>query len=81
MDEAKGMSILEQEALPIAQQMGYSFTIDDVKSYELEMQQAKTGCEMSDSELEAVAGGVFVCVVYGMDSRMQSCYLLGTTKY
>ena len=93
MDEVRALSIMEQEALPLAAQMGYSFTIDDVKSYELAMQQAKTGCEMSDEELQAVSGGTFVCiligagdqggfcVVYGMDSCLQSCYLLGTTAF
>ena len=57
MDEAKRMSIFEQEALPLAAQRGYSFTMDDLKAYEDEMQQAKMGCELSDSELGAVSGG------------------------
>lgn len=57
MDEAKAMSVMEQEGLPMAAQMGYSFTMDDLKSFEQEMQQARTGCEMSDEELQAVAGG------------------------
>ena len=91
MDEAKGMSIFEQEALPLAAQMGYSFTIDDVKSYELAMQQAKNGCEMSDAEMEAVTGGFFLCVLigagdqggfcvaFGFDSQFQQCFLWGCT--
>ena len=53
MDEAKAMSVIEQEGLPMAAQMGYSFTMDDLKSFEQEMQQARTGCEMSDEELQA----------------------------
>ncbi len=57
MDEAKAMSLMEQEALPIAKQMGYSFTVDDWKAYGEEMQQAKMGLELSDTELAAVAGG------------------------
>ena len=69
MDEVKALSIMELEALPLAAQMGYSFTIDDVKSYELAMQQAKNGCEMSDAEMEAVTGGgntyTGFCLVFG----------------
>jgi len=61
MDEAKITVVMEQEALPLAAQMGYSFTIDDVKSYELEMQQAKNGCEMSDAEMRVVVGGGLSC--------------------
>ena len=64
MDEAKGMAIFEQEALPLAAQMGYSFSMDDLNAYEVEMQQAKMGCEMSDEELQAVAGG-FACIIGG----------------
>ena len=68
MDEEKAMALTEQEVLPMAAQMGYSFTIDDVKSYELAMQQAKMGCELSDEELQAVAGGeTLLCVFCGFD--------------
>jgi len=57
-DEAKVMSIFEQEALPLAKQMGYSFTMDDLKAYEEEMEQANMNRELSDEELQAVTGGV-----------------------
>ena len=68
MDEVRVWSIMEQEALPLAAQMGYSFTIDDVKSYDLAMQQAKMGCELSDEEMQAVTGGETItgfCFVIG----------------
>ena len=58
MDEAKGMSILEQEALPIAKQLGYEFTMDDLKSFSEEMKQAGMNCELSEEEMQAVAGGI-----------------------
>ena len=69
MDEVRALSIIEKEALPLAAQLGYSFTIDDVKSYELAMQQAKNGCEMSDEEMEAVTGGGWIrfCTFFGYD--------------
>ena len=66
MDEAKEMSILEQEALPLAAQMGYSFTMDDLKAYGEEMKQAGMNSELSDNELEVVSGGavtMFCCLV------------------
>ena len=65
MDEAKGMSIFEQEALPLAKQLGYEFTIDDLKSYGEEMKQAKMGCELSEEEMQAVVGGDFLCFIGG----------------
>lgn len=34
MDEAKAMAITEQEVLPFAQQMGYSFAMNDLKTYD-----------------------------------------------
>ena len=69
MDEVRALSIMEQEALPLAAQMGYSFTIDDVNSYELAMQKATNGCEMSDAEMEVVTGGGWIrwCTFFGYD--------------
>ena len=87
MDEAKAMSVMEQEGLPMAAQMGYSFTMDDLKSFEQEMQQARTGCEMSDEELQAVAGGgahLNFCFIIGVDGdtgdiKYAGCFFVGFT--
>lgn len=69
MDEARASSIIEQEALPLAVQMGYSFSMDDLKAYEVEMQKAKMNCELSDEELQAVVGrGTDVCVILGVEA-------------
>ena len=57
MDEAKAMAVTEQEVLPFAQQTGYSFAMNDLKSYDEEVKQAKMNSELSDGELEAVSGG------------------------
>ena len=65
MSEAKVTSLMEQEALPLAQQMGYSFTMDDLKSYGEEMQQAGMNRELCDEDMQAVAGGSFLCVIGG----------------
>ena len=78
MDEAKSISLMEQEALPIAAQMGYSFTMDDLKAYGEEMQQANMNRELSDSELEAVAGGVFFCTLQGNTDQVRFCILIGS---
>ena len=89
--EAKAMTLMEQEALPLAAQMGYSFTIDDVKSYEMAMQQAKFGSEMSDEELQAVSGGNVLtdfCLFVGIDAETGErvscwttfCFILGFSE-
>ena len=65
MDEAKVRTLMEKEALPLAAQMGYSFTMDDLKAFGEEIQHGKMNCELNDEEMQAVAGGVFVCVVGG----------------
>lgn len=57
MDEAKAKQRMEQEVLPIAEQMGYSFTMDDLKAYSEEMKQPDISRELSDEELHAVSGG------------------------
>lgn len=68
MDEAKMWSITEEEVLPMAKQMGFSFTIADLKAYGEEMKQAKMNCELSDEEMTAVTGGnglSFYCLIGG----------------
>ena len=77
MDEAKTISVMEQEALPLAKQMGYSFSMEDLKAYETEMQQAKMDCELSDEEMQAVTGGIFTCYVVGVGDRGGGCFLVG----
>ena len=93
MNEAKRISIFEQEALPLAAQMGYSFSMDDLKAYEVEIQQAKMGCELSDEEMQAVVGGASgmdctlvgfsyggtqgFCFIWGFSSGYQICSVSG----
>ena len=57
MDEEKAMALTEQEVLPLAVKLGYSFTMDDLKNYIKEMKQADMNRELRDEELQAVAGG------------------------
>ena len=79
MDEAKMKAITEEEVLPLAKQMGYSFTMDDLKAYCEVMQQANVNCELSDSELEAVVGGGLVCVIVGVGGG-GVCVFFGLTS-
>lgn len=57
MDEAKAIAIMEQETLPIAKQMGFSFSMEELKAYGIESEQKNTNRELSDTELATVAGG------------------------
>ena len=83
MDEAKGKQRMEQEVLPIAEQMGYSFTMDDLKAYVEEMKRANMNCELSEEEMQAVTGGgttgTSECLIVGVPSGDFSgfCFLVG----
>jgi bacteriocin-like protein len=83
MDEAKMISLMKQEALPLAAQMGYSFTMDDLKAFGEEMKQAKMNRELSDEEMQAVTGGgttgTCECAIIGVSSGDFSgfCFLIG----
>ena len=84
MEEAKYMSIMEKEALPLAAQMGYSFTMDDLKSYGEEMKQADMNRELSDEEMQAVVGGAGdLCVILGVPANGTSgfCLMVGYLTY
>jgi lactobin A/cerein 7B family class IIb bacteriocin len=84
MDETKAMAAMEQEGLPLAAQMGYSFTMDDLKAYSEEMKQPDISRELSDEELQAVVGGAGnVCVVLGVPANGTSgfCLMVGYLTY
>ena len=82
MSEAKVTSLMEQEALPLAQQMGYSFTMDDLKAYGEEMKQAGINRELNDEEMQAVTGGKqgdTACIFLGfhLGTGDLACFLYG----
>ena len=87
MDEAKAMSVMAQEALPLASQLGYSFTMDELKAYGEEMQQANMNSELSEEEMKAVTGGdgtQFVCAFIGVGDGAGAsgfCFLFGYGEY
>ncbi|HWR28277.1 MAG TPA: Nif11 family protein [Negativicutes bacterium] len=61
LDDVTVRAMIEQETLSLAAQLGYSFTVDDLKEYGEEMQSPNGGYELSDDELEAVTGGGNTC--------------------
>ena len=87
MDEAKTVSLMTKEALSLAAQMGYSFTMDDLLAYGEEMQQADMNRELSEEEMTAVTGGgcsgTNNCVFIGVPSDDFSgfCFLYGQIKH
>jgi hypothetical protein len=71
MNEEKKAALVEQLVLPIAAEMGWDFSTEELRQYEEEMVQASKNGELNDAELEAVAGGlpqimVAVCFVVGV---------------
>ena len=57
IDEEKIKSVVNGEILPLAAEMGFQITLDDLKQYEKEMLQPAADREMSESEMQAVSGG------------------------
>ena len=89
MNAAKTDAILEQELLPLAKELGFEFTLAEIKAYGEEMQQASRNGELSVAELDIVAGGrggggaSLICVLLGVNEGLNSvhgyglCVLLG----
>lgn len=71
LDEAKALELAEEKILPLAKQLGYAFTMDDVKMFGEEMKQAYLNGEMDDNELMAVTGGggSLYCALFGLNER------------
>lgn len=58
MDEAKRSEISAKYIVPLAAEMGYAFTVEELRTYEVDRLHSKgDGAELDNSELEAVAGG------------------------
>lgn len=85
MDEQKRAALVEQLVLPIAAEMGWDFSMEELRQYEEEMVQASTNRELDDAELEAVAGGLLsvtggLCFIVGVGGQVALnayCYITG----
>ncbi|KUO78712.1 MAG: hypothetical protein APF81_20160 [Desulfosporosinus sp. BRH_c37] len=63
-DEKKRVMLAEKLVLPIAAEIGFSFTMEELRQYEEEMVQASANRQLDNNELEAVAGGAAAGVGY-----------------
>ena len=84
MDAAKADAIMEQDLLPLAKELGYEFTLAEIKIYGDALKQTKMQNELIDEEMEAVAGGGLICVGVGFNEDVRVvidvkgyCVLLG----
>ena len=71
-------AIVAEILIPVAKAAGYDFTLEDVKAFEKGM---RVEGELSENELEAVAGGVEdwgICVLAGFGWGTM-CAVIGVT--
>ena len=70
-DEAARVKLTADHILPLAEEMGCPFTLEELKAYETEkIKQLQAEGELLEEQLEAVAGGVGftfgVCLLFGI---------------
>ena len=60
-------AVVKEVLLPVAEEAGYAFTLDELKEFEKEAQAER---ELDEAELESVAGGAVgtwgICVFFGV---------------
>lgn len=56
-DEEARIRMVNEDILPLAEEMGMPFTLEELKQYENGMNQANGDNELNDAELQAVAAG------------------------
>ncbi len=57
IDEDRAALLLEKEILPLVDQLGFPFTVAELKEYEKEMQQSNADRALDDRELDTATGG------------------------
>ena len=83
VDEARVDSIVELDIVPFAKKLGYDFTVDDLKAFGAEMEKSNMNCALSEEEMQAVAGGIFGCIICGGGDKYETdgrggCIFIGT---
>lgn len=69
LDEPRRQALIQEQVLPVAESMGFPFTVQDLLDYEAEtLEQLSQSGQLSMQELEIIGGGAG-------DSR--SCDVLG----
>lgn len=82
-DEAAKESMVNQTIIPLAQQQGLPFTQEELRQYEEDLSKRKADGELSEEELEAVAGGfgiaVALCIFIGLGAGIHTgfCWITG----
>lgn len=69
-DEAVWTDIMK----PIADEAGFDVTFDDYKAY---MDEANASGELSEDEMQAIAGGCGLCIVIGGSSKPEAVITKG----
>ena len=67
-DEAKKAELVTSLLLPFAAEQGFHFTLEELRQYEQENAKRVAESELSNDELEAVAGG---------DVAAGACFIIG----
>lgn len=58
LEEARRVELLKAHVLPVAESMGFPFTIDDLRNYEAAtLEQIRHSGELSLEELDVISGG------------------------
>jgi predicted ribosomally synthesized peptide with nif11-like leader len=83
MNEGNRIELAEKILLPIAAEKGMAFTVEDLHQYEREVSQKNQTGELSDEEMEAVAGGLGIafalCIIIGFGAGVHTgfCWITG----
>ena len=70
-------AIVKEVLIPVAEEAGYAFTMEELKEFEKGMRPEG---ELDEDELEAVAGGLTwgICVMAGLGGG-DMCFIVGGT--
>jgi hypothetical protein len=58
LNEARRLELIQEHVLPIAESIGFSFTVNDLRDYEVATFEAiRRSGQLSNSELDVIRGG------------------------
>ena len=70
LDEERRTTLANQILLPFAEEQGLPFTLEELRQFEEDLIKRKADGELSEEELEAVAGGLGIgfalCIFVGL---------------